>query len=281
MEKIESNILCYIFFQNASKVESIQALNLQRQATIRDFCKRKNRINESVDIKKLDNIIVDEKLKILFCYIPKVACTQWKTVLMQLNSPERKSDSVHNPKNFKFLHVYPKDDVRRMLRTYFKFVFVREPFERLLSAYLDKFHGGDSTFHNSVGRRIIKTYRPGGNPEHKNITFDEFLNYVINIGKGYWNEHWQTYDKLCHPCGIQYDFIGRFENLEEEANFVLSGISRKPGVLFPHVQPSSTLSKLSFYFLQIPRERLDKVLRIFSGDSEMFGYDLPKSVRGG
>ena len=262
-------------------MESIQALNLQRQATIRDFCKRKNRINESVDIKKLDNIIVDEKLKILFCYIPKVACTQWKTVLMQPNPPERKSDSVHNPKNFKFLHVYPKDDVRRMLKTYFKFVFVREPFERLLSAYLDKFHGGDPTFHNSFGRGIIKTYRPGGNPEHKNITFDEFLNYVINIGKGYWNEHWQTYDKLCHPCGIQYDFIGRFENLEEEASFVLSGIRRKSGVLFPHVQPSSTLSKLSFYFLQIPRERLDKVLRIFSGDSEMFGYDLPKSVRGG
>ena len=28
------------------------------------------------------------------------------------------------------------------------------------------------------------------------------------------NEHWQTFDELCHPCAIDYDFIGGFENLE-------------------------------------------------------------------
>ena len=258
---------------------SIQVLNLERQATIRDFCRRKNRIDESVDIKKFDNIIIDEKLKILFCYIPKVSCTQWKTVLMQLNPPEHKYH-VHNAKNFKFLNVYPKDEVERMLSTYFKLVFVREPFERLLSAYLKKFNSGDSAFHSNYGRDIIKRYSPGGNPDHINVTFDEFLNFVINIGKGYWDEHWQTYDKLCHPCGIQYDFIGRFENLEEEAHFVLSGIRRKSSVSFPYVEPSSTPSKLSLYYSQIPRERLDRVLEIFSGDSEMFGYDFPKSIRG-
>lgn len=110
---------CIFFFQNASSVASIQAMNLERQATIRDFCKRKNRIDESVNIKKLDNIIVDEKLKILFCYIPKIACTLWKTVLVQLNRPEPKY-YVHNAKNFKFLDDYPKDEVDRMLKTYFK-----------------------------------------------------------------------------------------------------------------------------------------------------------------
>ena len=268
----------FISFQNASKVASIQALNLERQATLRDYCERKKRTDELVNIKKLDNIMVDEKLKILFCYIPKVSCSQWKTVLMQLNPPEHKY-YVHNAKNFKFLHVYPKEEVERMLRTYFKFVFVREPFERLLSAYLDKFHSGDSAFHSNYGRNIIKRYRPGGNPDYRNVTFDEFLNFVIDIGNGYWNEHWQTYDKLCYPCGIQYDFIGRFENLQEEANFVLSGIRRNSTVSFPNVQPSSTPSKLPFYYSQIPRERLDRVLQIFSGDSEMFGYDIPKFFR--
>lgn len=252
-------------------------MNLERQAAIRDFCKRNNRTNETVNIKNLDNIIVNEKFKILFCYIPKIACTQWKTVMASLDDTETKR-SIHDARNFKFLDDYPEDEVQRMLKTYFKFVFVREPFERLLSAYLDKFHSGDPAFHNNFGRKIIRRYRPRGNPEEKNVTFDEFLNYVINIGNGYWNEHWQTYDKLCHPCGIQYDFIGRFENLEEESNFVLSGIKRNSNVSFPHVKPSSTPSKLSFYYSQIPKERLDRVLQIFSGDSEMFGYDLPKSV---
>ena len=271
-------IFCVFSFQNATKVESIQALNLERQATVRDFCRRKNRNDEAVNIKKLSNIIVAEKLKILFCYIPKVSCTQWKTVIASLDGAKTKT-WIHNPKNFKFLHVYPRNDVDRMLKTYFKFVFVREPLERLLSAYLDKFHSGDSAFHSAYGRGIIRRYRPGGNPEHKNVTFDEFLNFVINIGNSYWNEHWQTYDKLCHPCAIQYDFIGRFENLEEEASFVLSGIKRKSNISFPHVRPSSTPSKLSLYYSQISRERLDRLLQIFSGDSEMFGYDLPRSVR--
>ena len=271
--------MLFVSFQNESNVASIQALNLERLATIRDYCERENRIYEPVNIKRLDNIMVDEKLKILFCYIPKVSCSQWKTVLMQLNPPEHKSH-LHDPKNFKFLHVYPRDEVERMIRTYFKFVFVREPFERLLSAYLDKFHSGNSAFHNRYGRDIIKRFRPGGNPDHKNVTFDEFLNFVIDTGNGHWNEHWRTYDKLCYPCGIQYDFIGRFENLQEEADFLLNGIRRSSSVSFPNVQPSSTSSKLPFYYSQIPRERLDRVLQIFSGDSEMFGYDIPNSIQG-
>ena len=258
---------------------SIQALNLERQATVKDFCRRKNRIDEPINKKKLDNIMVDEKLKILFCYIPKVSCTQWKTVLRQLNPPEHKY-YVHSARNFKFLHVYPKDEVERMLRTYFKFVFVREPFERLLSAYLEKFNSGDSAFHSNYGRNIIKRFRPGGNPDHKNVTFDEFLNYVINIGNGYWNEHWQTYDKLCHPCGIQYDFIGKFENLEQEAPYVLemSGISRILNISFPEIKPSMTSSKVPFYYSQISKERFYAVLQLFGNDTEMFRYDLPKSL---
>ena len=266
------------FFQSARDVESIQDMNLKRQAIIRDFCKRNNRTNETVNIKKLDNIIVDEKFKILFCYIPKVACSQWKTVMASLNRTKSRQ-WVHDARNFKFLDAYPKDEVEKMLKTYFKFVFVREPFERLLSAYLDKFYSGDPAFHNNYGRQIIKKYRPGGNPEDKNITFDEFVNYVINIGDGYWNEHWQTYDKLCHPCGIHYDFIGRFENLEEEARYVLEtfGISGKLNISFPQVKPSRTFSKVPFFYSQIPKERLNRVIQLFGDDSEMFGHHLPSS----
>ena len=37
------------------------------------------------------------------------------------------------------LSQQPADNLTRMLETYFKFTFVREPFERILSAYKDKF----------------------------------------------------------------------------------------------------------------------------------------------
>ncbi|KAJ7384479.1 hypothetical protein OS493_021108 [Desmophyllum pertusum] len=39
--------------EQLSGVESIQAVNLKRQATVREFCEWNNRIDESVDTKKL------------------------------------------------------------------------------------------------------------------------------------------------------------------------------------------------------------------------------------
>ena len=187
----------------------MEIMNLERQVTVRDFCRRNNRTNESLNTSKL-HIIVNEKYKILFCYIPKIACTQWKAIMTSLNQAKPEYHWIHDTRNFQFLSEYPADEATRMLKTYFKFLFVREPFERLLSAYLNKFYSGDPVFHDGFGKQIIKLYRPGGKPEDKNITFDEFLNYVLHIGNGYWNEHWQTYDKLCHPCWVHYDFIGRF-----------------------------------------------------------------------
>jgi len=80
-------------------------MNLERQAGIKDFCKRNNSgASDPLDNKRLDNIIVDEKFKILFCYIPKVACTQWKKVMVSLDGTETKLGiHVHDATNFKFL----------------------------------------------------------------------------------------------------------------------------------------------------------------------------------
>ena len=113
-------------------------------------------------------------------------------------------------------------------------------------------------------------------PEETNITFDEFANYVVKVKDGgkFCNEHWQPYDKLCHPCGVNYDFIGRFENLEE-ARYVLEIYGLNETVSFPRVKNSRTASKITFFYSQLPKQRLNSILRIFRGDSEMFGYDLP------
>ena len=51
----------------------------------------------------------------------------------------------------------------KILDTYNKFMFVRHPFDRVLSAYKDKLEKKDKEsrydFHREVGRRIIKKYR--------------------------------------------------------------------------------------------------------------------------
>ena len=65
---------------------------------------------------------------------------------------------------FKFLNeLFPPSDVHYKLENYFKFLVVRDPWTRLLSAFRDKFEKNDSlvqiTFHNYYGKMIIERYR--------------------------------------------------------------------------------------------------------------------------
>ena len=74
---------------------------------------------------------------------------------------------------FKYLdEVSPPSDVEHKLDDYFKFLVVRDPWTRLLSAYRDNFEKNDSTlqdsFHQSYGRIIVERYRKNGS---KLVTF--------------------------------------------------------------------------------------------------------------
>ena len=175
--------------------------------------------------------------------------------MVQLN-PSESNVWVHDPSNFKFLADYPQNESQQMMKSYFKFLFVREPFERILSAYIDKFFNYDPAFYSLWGPDIAPTrYVSGEETSYKSIiTFEEFVNFVVRLHENdeFRNEHWQTFDKLCHPCGIDYDFIGGFENLEKEVRHVFEISSLKhANVSLPEIKPSKTSSKIPFFYSQL------------------------------
>ena len=148
-----------------------------------DFCKRTKRINETVNTKELVHIIVNEKFKTLYCYIPKVGCTQWKKVMVQLN-PSESDVWVHDPSNFTFLADYPQNESEQMLKSYFKFLFRTD-------IALTRYMSGAETSYKSI------------------ITFEEFVNFVVRLHETdeFRNEHWQTSDKLCHSLTRMTNFV--------------------------------------------------------------------------
>lgn len=95
------------------------------------------------------------------------------------------------------LSNFTPEKQREMLNTYFMFTFVREPFERLLSAYKDKFAKPrelDREWLEIYGGDILKTVRPNASKraqtELNDITFREFIEYVIKKSselKAIWN----------------------------------------------------------------------------------------------
>ncbi len=118
-------------------------------------------------------------------------------------------------------------EIQSRLQSHLKFMFVRHPLERLLSAYRSKFQDlSDRTlyFRKQFGRlvaRFRKIRLPGG--PVNDVTFPEFVRLVLDLQRSK-DRHWAPMASLCHPCQIQYDFIGRFEKLEEDSNQLLAQI---------------------------------------------------------
>ena len=92
--------------------------------------------------------VVSHELRTIFCMVGKTGCTSWLRVLLRLTgNPAAQGvaaagrSSVHA-----MFHFYLEHSVARNatpltsdpLKDYFKFLFVREPLERLVSAYRDK-----------------------------------------------------------------------------------------------------------------------------------------------
>lgn len=101
------------------------------------------------------------------------------------------------------------------LKHYTKFLFVRDPFVRLISAYRNKFMKSNEYYFQNFGRRILRLY---GNQSHPPQTVDKafasgvrpsfynFVQYLLDPRterKVPFEPHWRQMHRLCHPCHIQ------------------------------------------------------------------------------
>ena len=88
-----------------------------------------------------------------------MASTTWKRVLADLRGLKQ-GVFVHRPKLWRRLRECNEEERSFRLKTYFKFIFVRKPFRRFLSAFKDKFIGKNRICSKNIRRTIIKRYRP-------------------------------------------------------------------------------------------------------------------------
>ena len=86
---------------------------------------------------------VSDERQYAYCATPKVACSSWKLALLRLTGNDISGvKHVHDPRETdKFIKRAVHYSVSRrqaLFKKYYKFMFVREPLERLVSAYRDK-----------------------------------------------------------------------------------------------------------------------------------------------
>ena len=232
------------------------------------------------------NLYCSKDNKISFCPVWKAASTfLLKKFLMLAPSGKYNKDSVRQldgqantlaRKEFGYLpswDMYPEFTEKGKT-----FIFVRHPFERILSAFRDKLEDPsvkgrqfNEYYYNKYGRRVVMYYRKEKitGPSYKYPRFSEFVDFLLDREIRYDDEHWAPFFKECTPCHIHYNFIGHFETLywdihllANKTNLVDKWDDQKVNILICNIYLISPTTRTIFNHQHIRRYQRNILLQL-------------------
>ena len=105
-----------------------------RQQQLMKACNRLGLLSEKRHSLSSKFGVVEEP-PFVYCCLPKVACSSWRVALSGI--VDRHKTSIAFPKKIRATLVKTNNYTQRqmLLEKYYKFMFVRQPLERLISAY--------------------------------------------------------------------------------------------------------------------------------------------------
>ena len=236
-----------------------------------------------------ENILVDEKNRIVFCSIPKNACSSWKYFFIQRNNASAilgksplngtgKVPFVHskdtllssNLRPFRNFNIKEREHIQR---NYPKFLVSRHPLARLVSAYRDKLehHGPVNNF-----MRILLPLLGKSINSKSSITFTEFVDYLLKPSsekRDYRNnEHWRPYTDLCLPCYLNYSYVIRYENFDDDADHVLHLLYNASLKSLPHKNQQQSGLLDEDYLSNLTKKQLQGLRERYYWDFHLFAY---------
>ena len=210
-------------------------------------------------------MILSHSKKFIYIHVYKVAGTSIRTVLQQYDDlnysdfPLVENIKFYLGKRIPLFSRWAMDHINaqkikdnlqeKIYNSYFKFAFVRNPWDWQVSLY-----------------HYMLQYKE--HPQHKIISkmksFDEYVEWRINHDMGLQK------DFLYDANGkILVDFIGKFENLQEDFNTICSRIQINLTAL-----PLANSSKHTHYKDYYNKHTKDLINNAFQKDIEIFKYDF-------
>ncbi len=246
--------------------------NTERINWVRERCKNRN----FTSTKQLNRtqMPVNDKFAVIYCYIPKVACTTFKIIMMASASGKPLSNflgmlekkrwkgmrAIHS---VRYLEQLQRQEQQRKLQTYYKFLIVRHPFDSVLSYYADKVNGKSLPLHQEIyGRELIMPhYDKNYTDPDARVTQDQFLE-IVALNPDFQVTHLSPYVNGCHPCDVDYDAVLRLETLDRDLPQILPLLPGPDGDPYrmPRDNPSqsvnldSRMSKVNRAFASLDRD---------------------------
>ena len=239
-----------------------------------------------------NHFIYLEEKSFVFAYVPKVACTNWKALLRYLSGFPDYLDSAlaHDKRVNGLVYLSDVEKWREILDdpAIPKYSFVRNPFTRVLSAYLNKFEPlaqGEGEWLGPYFKAVyqaILAYRQQAGHAETTVTFGAFLDWLAHSGQPQIdNEHWTPQARILSPESVRYDFVGRFENLKADAALLMDRMGcdapfpTQESLDFPG---TNSTRRLAAYYSD---NEVALARKVYAADFASFGYslDLPPAPR--
>ncbi|MEW6997527.1 sulfotransferase family protein [Colwelliaceae bacterium BS250] len=214
---------------------------------------KKYPFQSNVSIKSADDRgCIDFDLGIFCNRVPKAANSTIVSNLVQLKLG-KEINTIKSKKIFRTPSQLTTNELNKF-DSLFKFAIVRDPFSRTLSAYLDK---------------IDRVFNQNG----EKISFKDFLK-SLNSGKLYSNLHWAPQSSILLIPFEDFDFIGKFENLNDDLGHIINKIKNDTSNenSFSRKGPSSTNAsdKIKKYY---DAECVELMQQMFAKDFAILGYN--------
>ncbi|XP_054828252.1 carbohydrate sulfotransferase 8-like [Eublepharis macularius] len=229
-------------------------------------------------------LFVVQRLRLIYCEVPKVGCSNWKRILLLLtlnldrDPSEIDQNEIHRTGFLKRLSSYPSEQQMELLDNYTKVMFTRHPLERLVSAYRDKLLHNEPYYGIILTNEIKALLRKNINST-KEVTFQEFVQYVVTRKPKDLDIHWKPMFALCDPCNIHYDILGKYETLAQDAKQVLKRIGAPESLHYPNTKMYSSEKRTNKnitweYLRELSWNHIGKLKEIYRMDFSLFNYSF-------
>jgi hypothetical protein len=238
------------------------------------------------------------ELKTLLCTHPKAGCSTIRNLVLQWSGdfahPHWTAHFVLFQEasfNHSFIEKVSEPDRAAALfsdPSVLSVAFVREPISRLVSMFTNKMISGkDSDLHSGKPHKLDPTRRVPvfmrKDLLHEHYGFKKFIRvlhlYQKDLQSCRWEEHIDLQSCRCGHRYVQYDFLGRAENLTAGLQHWLTSIGR-PELMPRSSNNSSKVNKSNHtiaetLYASLDEEDLQLLWDVYGEDYTRFGYDFP------